>query len=64
VIVNDAELTPYGEVMLDPMVDCDFCGRSMISRFGGLIGANECDSCINDFNRLNQAGKLELIEAS
>lgn len=58
-IVDDAELTPYGELMLgDGNEECEFCGRSMISRFGGLLGRDECPSCEAEFALLNRAGKL------
>lgn len=61
VIVQDAELTPYGELFLGNQNDeCEFCGRSMISRFGGIVSDNECPSCRADFQRLNAAGKLEV----
>lgn len=57
-ITTDAELTNYGNLMLDENVDCEFCGRSMISRFGGLIGTHECDSCRDEFKLLLRADKL------
>lgn len=58
-IEGDAELTNYGEMMLDFQPECEFCGRSIVVRFGGLWGSNECSSCKDDFRRLNDAGKLE-----
>ena len=60
-IVDDAELTPWGEIMLAHNTDCEFCGRSMMSRYGGIVATNECDSCRDEFKRLNDAGKLELV---
>lgn len=62
-IVPDADLTPFGEAALELNVDCEFCGRSMVARFGGLLGTNECPSCAHDFARLNAAGKLVLEAA-
>jgi hypothetical protein len=61
-IVNDAELTPYDEMIVGHNDDCEFCGRSMMARFGGIVGTNECPSCSDDFHRLNDAGKLEIVE--
>lgn len=46
----------------EPEVDeCEFCGRSIISRFGGVM-SNECDACADEFDLLNRAGKLEVGE--
>lgn len=41
--------------------ECEFCGRSIIARFGGDV-TNECDSCADEFELLNRAGKLEVNE--
>lgn len=57
-IVDDAPLTPLGELTLDVNTDCEFCGGSMISRFGGVVATNECPSCSDDFKTLNRTGKL------
>lgn len=62
-ISEDAELTPYGERMLDVNQEvCQFCERSMISRFGGLVGTHECESCSADFRRYYEAhdGMIEV----
>jgi ribosomal protein L37AE/L43A len=48
----------FGEVLRDDD-ECEFCGRSMVARFGG-IPPYECDSCSDEFKLLNRAGKLEL----
>lgn len=60
-IVDDAELSPWGKVQVGDLGNevCEFCDCSMMSRFGGIIGTNECDSCRDEFKRLNEAGKLE-----
>lgn len=47
---------PFGE--LNFQEECEFCGRSIIGRFGGSVGM-ECDSCNDEFSLLNRAGKLE-----
>lgn len=39
---------------------CEFCGRSIIVRFPTNDANVECDACADDFNRLNEAGKLEV----
>lgn len=41
--------------------ECEFCGRSLEGRFGGVPNV-ECDSCRAEFALLNRAGKLEIIE--
>lgn len=43
------------------LAECEFCGRSTISRFGGTI-SNECDSCADEFDLLTRSGKLEVGE--
>ena len=58
-----AEETPYEGVWgpFDSDPKCEWCDRSLIGRFGGQP-SSECDSCRDDFNRLNAAGKLELVD--
>lgn len=51
-ISEDADLSAINQV-LDPNTDiCEVCQRSMISRFGGVVGSYECESCRADFRRL------------
>jgi hypothetical protein len=48
----------FGHV-IDRNFECEFCGRSLEERFGGVPPV-ECDSCAAEFKLLNDAGKLEL----
>jgi ribosomal protein L37AE/L43A len=61
-VLTDSE-TPHSDAFGHPIHEsddeCEFCGRSMVARFGG-IPPYECDSCSADFKLLNAAGKLEL----
>lgn len=60
-MLTDHEL-PYSDPFggeIDRNYECEFCGRSLEARFGG-IPPSECDSCQADFGRLNDAGKLEI----
>lgn len=47
---------------LDHNDECEFCGRSIIARFGG-IPTNECDSCRADFDRVMKSsdGLIEFV---
>ena len=47
---------------LDPDPRCEFCDRSIVTRFGG-IPSNECDSCAADFKRYCDAhgGMIEVV---
>lgn len=42
---------------------CEDCGRSQVSRFGEQqLVPYICDSCADDFDRLNRAGKIVIEE--
>ena len=41
---------------------CEDCGRSTMTRFGKGIPWNVCPSCQDEFDRLNEAGKLIVYE--
>lgn len=60
---EEAELTPYGRLMLHENPECEFCERSMVARFGGVVDTHECPSCRDDFHKLNAAGKVTLETA-
>jgi hypothetical protein len=47
-----------------PDTVCGECGRSIISRFGTEPVAGFCDSCEADWQRLRQAGVLDLGKAA
>lgn len=45
---------------LDLNWECEFCGRSIESRFGG-VPTNECDSCSDEFSLLYAANKIVVM---
>ena len=58
----EGELTPYGKMLLDQNPECEFCGRSIVARFGG-IPSDECESCRADYQRVleQHGGCIELV---
>ena len=38
---------------------CEGCGRSIVTRFGGVVPPAECPACENEFRLLARAGKIE-----
>lgn len=58
---EECELTPYGEMLFQSDPQCEFCGCSVIGRFGGITNV-ECDSCKDTFHRYSDAhgGMIEI----
>lgn len=63
------------ELQLEPL-DCEDCGRSIVTRFGEPIGPQFCPSCEADWDRIpscdadwdrirqQSGGALEVVEES